>query len=145
MVKASSSVLCSQAGSPASLYRVEEQGWLSHVLQVVRDRDSFHKIMILWAAFLTDRGGEGWQCVGVTFVTVSPKGRLVAGSALLQSHPQGWLTHPPVTRAISLCCLGKAQNSLSWVLLLVRDGTSSPECQSLSGTRSVMHSPWTFM
>jgi hypothetical protein len=58
---------------------------------------------------------------GITSAPVPPHARQMAGSVLPHSHPQGLLTHNPVTGRAPLCCLGKAQGLLSQALPAVRE------------------------
>lgn len=112
-------------GSALLWYSGEMQSLLFQVVQLVKSRASSPEFMTLRVAFPTSRGGVGLG-EGITSVPVPPHGRQMVVSALSHSCSWGWLTHTLAPAPAPLCCQGEAQGLFSQVLVLVRDGASSP-------------------
>ena len=99
----------------------EMQSPFSQVLQLVRGRASSPKLITLWTAFPSARGGEG---LGVGTSPLCPCHSMAdkGQGQLSHTHTLGASSPTPLPPGPApLCCLGKAQGQLSQVLPQVRD------------------------
>lgn len=87
----------------------------------MRDKERSPELVTLWAAFLIASDGAV-RGSGSTITSVW-QGQLLHTHTLRAVSPTLLLPGP-----VSLCFLDEVQGSLFQVLLLVRDGASSPEC-----------------